>query len=147
MDEYAIPIPHDENGELKLGALSRYHLVTSIETLMGTVSSDASGPSGSVTAGEVLITLVLHTTAGPTDPFVLKTGSDDLDLIDALWNTLRDYSAKARSYRGYDANATVLCPGCGRRLFGDVKARGACLECFPVLPSGELPIDAQDSDA
>lgn len=29
----------------------------------------------------------------------------------------------------------VLCPSCGMRLFGPVAERGACLSCFPELPS------------
>jgi hypothetical protein len=30
--------------------------------------------------------------------------------------------------------AEVHCPGCGRRIFAEVAARGACLDCFPKIP-------------
>lgn len=69
-------------------------------------------------AGRVVVALC--STRQPT--------TTDLDHAKDLGNIVRVDTTEA---------APILCPGCGRQLFGEVAIRGACLACFPELPAGE----------
>lgn len=37
-------------------------------------------------------------------------------------------------------NTSAHCPGCSRKIYGAVAARGGCYDCYPELPEGGTPI-------
>lgn len=64
----------------------------------------------------------------------------------ALEELYNDENLARRYGQAHAANAAAgripgepgpTCVGCGRRIFGQVAARGACYECFPHLPADD----------
>lgn len=65
-------------------------------------------------------------------PFVIDRPDDARRLGEAL------IDAAKPPERGEAPLRINNCPGCGRKLFGHVRLRGGCLDCFPEVTEDQI---------
>jgi len=127
----SMPVPFNESGDPTTIDAGQCLVIEGIETAFG--MNVAEGDHG-IPIGAPIIGLTITTDHGVLPVLVFDVDSFH-DEAENFGKEFLQRVGEAHLLHNIVIDEKVQCPGCGQRLFGVVKARGACLGCFPEVPN------------